>query len=487
MKPNDPEATMPPDAARRLLGISSATYFRWLREGKLRGVRVGRRWRFSRAALEALLRSESGGDEEVRRGLEQAVAAWRELLRARGIRAQEIEAMAATHDVKALARCVLEHAHRNRATAVHLEAGAAGWNVRERIDGFLVPAGRTLPGPAAGGLVADFKALAGLDPLPSSRAAQGRFFAEIAGRRVDVRAATFPTGLGESLTLRLLDPEWTAPRLEASGFSRALCAAVRALVRGPRGVFVVNGPTDSGKTTTLYSLLVELRRPGLKIMTAEDAGEVFLEGIQQANVGGPDGMGFRDAVFAMMRSEVDIAMVSEIRTDDMFAGIFSVASAGRRLFTALHAADAVGALHRMIEMGKLNGSWIADNLLGILDQRLVRVNCPDCRRRERLKADSARLLGIVAREAFAAPGCARCRQTGFRGRTAAGALLTVTPALRAALESGADLARLRAAAADQPGLRAALAEKVLAGDVAPAEALRVLPPAEEGAAAPSSS
>ncbi len=478
---HDGEPTLTPAEARKRLGISPATYFRWLREGRLRGVRAGRRWRFPVSVIEGLLRSPGPGVREARRGLEEALGVWRGLLLGRGARKSEVDAMVKSErsnpggEARALARLVLEHARRNRATAVHLEPGADGMSVRERIDGVLAPVERTLATAAAGEVVAALKGMAGLDPAPSRRAAHGRFFADVGGRRVDVVAATYPTGTGESLTLRLLDPEWTAPRLEELGYSPGLCAALRERMGRPRGVLVVNGPTDSGKTTTLYSLLVEQRRPDRKIMTAEDPIEVRFDGILQAEVGGAGGMGFADAVRAMLVHEVDVAMIAEIRTDDLFGLVFSLGASGRKALTVLHAFDAVGALHRIITMGGLKGSYVADTLLGILDQRLVRRTCPDCRGKTRLRPEEARRLGLscadARREVAAGKGCPACRGTGFRGRTAVGALLSVTPALRKALEAGAGLEELRAAAADQPTLRDALRERVLAGEISPGEAV----------------
>ncbi|MBI2921213.1 MAG: Flp pilus assembly complex ATPase component TadA [Planctomycetes bacterium] len=461
---------------RKSLGISTATYYRWLREGKLKGSRAGRDWRFPRAAVQDLLRSGNLSPD-----LQAACDAYARRLRSSGLEKKEIDVMQKKNTPPdALALMVLEHAHRLRASNVHVEPGPAGLTVRERIDGQLAPAATALPAGAAPELMGALKRMAGLDPAVQDRPLSGRFFAPVGGRRIDVLATTFPTGLGESMTLTLLDPQTRIPALEDLGFGEDTVAAIRRLIRRNSGLFVVNGPSGQGKTTTLYSMLLAVRSPEVKIMTVEDPVELRLEGIQQAAVA--PGMGFGDALLAMLRSDVNVAMVSELR-DPETAHLALSAANSHRVFTVLHAPDAVAAVRRLAEIGGAHSGMLADVLLGVLDQRLVRRVCSMCLHRVEITEDEARALWMGARDAkrkaAAGKGCAACRGTGFRGMIAVGHLLTMTQGLRRAIETRGNYPELWNAAAGG-GIAADLRRAVLEELVAPAEAVRVL----KGAAMP---
>ena len=460
---------------RKALGISTPTYYRWLREGKLKGTRAGRDWRFPRALVDELLRSGSATSET-----RDAIKAWTSELLAAGVHSKDIDPMvtAAARPGDTLARLVLRHAHARRATDVHVEPAAGGFCVRERVDGSLAPAGRTLAPGAAADLLQAVRDMAGFPPGASTLPASGRFFADIGGHTIDVRAATYPTAAGPSLCLSLLDPATLIPRLDDLGLPKNILAAIRAAVSRP-GLFIVNGRAGSGKTTTLYSLLLDLARPELKVMTAEDPVELNFEGIQQSAVGQPGGPSFADAIRAMAHSNVDIAMAAEMRDGESMRAILTLATTGRRALTVLHAPDAVAALHRFIQVSEVEPALFAENISGILNQRLARKPCPACISPAKLTAGEAHELGLsakdVGRKVIASAGCAKCRKTGVRGATVVADLLTITPALRKAIEARAGVDELRAAMPDSfRPLRDEVIGKMFACELTPAEAIRVV-------------
>ncbi|MHC4223323.1 MAG: GspE/PulE family protein, partial [Planctomycetota bacterium] len=200
---------------------------------------------------------------------------------------------------------------------------------------------------------------------------------------------------------------------------------------------IVNGPTSSGKTTTLYCLLRELSTPGRKVMTVEDPVELHLDGLLQANIG--TGMSFPEAMRAMLRNDLDVGMVSEMRDGESMRLLFQMANAGHLMLTAMHAPNAVTVLQRVLEFGEVEPRLLVENLLGILDQRLVGRSCPHCRRSRRITKSDAEMLrlqgGDRRRSAAYNEGCEECEGTGIIGRTVVGELLALTPSLRDAIEA----------------------------------------------------
>ncbi len=462
------------EQVQTLLGISPATYYRWLREGKLRGTKVGRRWRFTRDAVEALLSGATARGEERRADLERA-------RRECGQRLHELEGGGAVTAIleaspdegERLARLLVRHALARGATDLHLTPGAAGLDVRERIDGVLRRAQPALAGEAGDEVVRAVKRLAG---LTAPDACEGQFFEPLADRQVDVRCASYPSALGESVTLRLLDPARVILSLERLGFSEGVRRDLRSAVRRGKGVLVVNGPAGSGKTTTAYSLLAELNRPDLKVMTAEDPVELLIDGLVQAPV--QDGLGFVAIMRRMLLADLDVGYVSELRDPESMRLLYQIAAAGHLMLSCLHAPDAPRALARLLAVGEVAPALVADETLGVLDQRLVPKSCLACRSQERLRPEDADRLELpAARRALqvsANAGCEACEGTGRRGRVAVGALLSLEAPLREAIRGGARAPEELAAAADFGGLREALLERVTAGDVSPAAAATAL-------------
>jgi excisionase family DNA binding protein len=435
----DPQRPLDAREVQKVLGISSATFYRWLREGQLKGTKVGGRWRFERAFVEALLGASDADRAQELADLGRARALCRQRLPP-DFDSKDLDAMdnASLSDAHAVADLLVAHAVARKATDLHIAPAAEGLAVRERVDGVLAEVSPALPGRAGAEIVEALKKKAGLDLAVVDRPQVGQFFADVLGRKVDVRAATFPTWQGESLTLRLADPEGVHLRLGEVGYSESIVAQIMKAISRPHGVFLLNGPSGSGKTTTLYCALVSLYRPGLKVMTVEDPVEAHLDGILQAQV--TEGMQHKDAMLAMLRNDLDVGMVSELRDAETIRLLFQMAGTGHMMLSALHAPDAVHALSRLLAVGAVEPRFLVENLRGILDQRLVGKSCRHCRElRPLAKEDSGRLLlpAKARRGKFAYnPGCEVCNQTGQLGRVPVGEFLELSPALVALIEEG---------------------------------------------------
>ncbi len=475
---NAPQRLLGPADVRAALGISAPTYFRWLRDGRLKGIRVGGRWKFPKSEVDRLLGRTDPAEVRRAQALATAVRAYVDSLVGMGWKRKEVEAMAQTQDGSALATLVLTHALERGATDIHVIPRAEGLEVRERINGALAEVPSSLPQAAAGDLVRSVKALAGLDVEATDLPQDGRCFTAYKERQVGTFVSTYPTDLGEALTIRLLDPATLRLKFSELGFGRALSDQVLRAVDRPRGVFLVNGPTGSGKTTVLYSLLKYLHSPGLKVMTVEDPVEVHLDGMLQANV--TERMGFEEAMRAMLRNDLDVAMVSELRTPEVMRLLFQMAASGHLMLSGMHAPDAVTALRRLLDIGKVPPRLLAENVLGILDQRLVRLSCPHCRAMKPLSSSDAERLKLApSRTRFKAAenrGCDRCQGTGALGRCLVGALLVPGKELRAALDAGeVGEEALRAALPENARtLRDAILERLAGGDLTPSSAIDAL-------------
>ena len=405
------------DAAevQSLLGISAPTFYRWLKSGKLRGSRVGRHWRFRREDIDALLEPTSPAHDVLE------VVRQRLLARLPSSAAEEPPMQPTEQD---LARLALRAAFASRAESLHLEPGER-WQLRERVDGRLVPLQDELPQEAGEALA---RGLASLLALPDAPAASARRALTLGDAELQVQAVRFPTPRGPSLAMKLVDPAIALPVLDDLGLSADTVARLRALLRRGHGTLVVNGPTGSGKSTTLYLLLKELARPHRKCMTIEDPVELLIDDTVQGQV--EPGFGFPEALQAMMRSDIDVALVSEVRTPDVARQVLAMGASGHLVLTALHAPAPAEALARLAAH---DAELTAAAVIGVLDQRLLPAACPSCAVERALTADEARV--VPTERGVSAAGCEAC-QDGVRGRTAIGSLVEVDEATRAQLRRG---------------------------------------------------
>jgi type IV pilus assembly protein PilB len=334
--------------------------------------------------------------------------------------AAELERMAGQTPVVRFVSLVLSQAIRDHASDIHFEPFEGEFKVRCRIDGTLRE--MTPPPPSlALPVTSRLKVLAGLNIAERRVPQDGRLRFAVDGRSVDLRISTLPTQSGESVVLRVLDPSSAPLQLAALGLPAALEAEVREIIHRPHGIFVVTGPTGSGKTTTLYGCLRIINHPGLKILTAEDPVEYEIEGIMQLPVNPGIGLTFAAALRSFLRQDPDVLMVGEIRDLETAQIAIQAALTGHLVLSTLHTNDAAGAITRLIDMG-VEPYLLCATLEAVLAQRLVRRICPDCRETAGPPATLLAQFGLdpgqtEGRSFHRGRGCDACQHTGYKGRT----------------------------------------------------------------------
>jgi general secretion pathway protein E len=374
-----------------------------------------------------------------------------------------------------LINALLTQALRENASDIHIEPFETRSVVRFRMDGALrdvIEPKRALHA----AIVSRIKVMAQLDIAEKRLPQDGRITLRLAGRPVDVRVSTLPTGHGERVVLRLLDKQAGRLQLGALGMSDATLARLDALIHRPHGIVLVTGPTGSGKTTTLYAALSRLDAKLLNIMTVEDPIEYDLDGIGQTQANPRIELTFARALRAILRQDPDVIMIGEIRDLETAQIAVQASLTGHLVLATLHTNDAASSVTRLIDMG-IEPFLLASSLLGVLGQRLVRRLCPVCRQPHTPSETELAAIGEtgLAAPLFTAVGCAACNASGYRGRTGIYELLAVDESLRRMIHDGAaeqDL-RAHAAAHGMTRMREDGMRWVRAGDTSLEEVLRV--------------
>ncbi|NKB97838.1 MAG: type II secretion system protein GspE [Pseudomonadales bacterium] len=371
-----------------------------------------------------------------------------------------------------LINALLAEAIRENASDVHIETFERDLVVRFRVDGVMrevVRPKREL----ASLLVSRIKVMARLDIAEKRIPQDGRISLRIGGREVDVRVSTMPASSGERVVLRLLDKQAGRLRLQNLGMSEGSLSRLQGVVHKPHGIFLVTGPTGSGKTTTLYASLAELSALTINILTVEDPIEYNLAGIGQTQVNTKADMTFARGLRAILRQDPDVVMVGEIRDLETAEIAVQASLTGHLVMSTLHTNTAVGAVTRLMDMG-VEPFLLSSSLVGVLAQRLVRTLCPDCR--EERAANTAELEFLKEQDAtvYDAKGCDACGQTGYRGRIGIYELVVVDDTIRQLIHDRVSEQELTTYARQLgPGIREDGKEKVLAGVTTVQEVLRV--------------
>jgi general secretion pathway protein E len=379
--------------------------------------------------------------------------------------------------VRALDR-ILSYAFEQRASDIHFEPKRNATLVRLRIDGVLHDV-HLIPRVVYQALVSRVKLLSGCNLAEKRRPQDGRIKRDQSGREIELRVSTMPTAFGEKAVLRIFDPDILLKQVEQLGFSQHELPIFYEFLSRPTGIILVTGPTGSGKTTTLYSALKYLSKPEVNIITIEDPIEMVHDEFNQVAVRPQIDVTFANALRTVLRQDPDIIMVGEIRDTDTAEHAVQAALTGHLVLSTLHTNDAPSSITRLLDL-KVPHFLISSTLIGILAQRLVRVNCSHCSQEYEPTVEEAALVGIAPdrlseHRLKRGHGCLHCRQTGFSGRDGIFEILPMTDQIRSLVARQADATELFRAGrnAGMRTLREAAAEKALQGITTVAEMVRV--------------
>jgi type IV pilus assembly protein PilB len=350
---------------------------------------------------------------------------------------ESVASMAAADESDApvvkLCNLIIQEAINLRASDIHIEPFADRVRIRYRIDGVLVErdsAPRRLLAP----LLSRLKIMGSIDISEKRRPQDGRIKMTVHGKHFDLRVSLLPSAHGQSAVMRILDRGNIQVNIRDLGFAEDDYIRFQNIIKRPNGIFLVTGPTGSGKTTTLYSALNELNRPDRKIITAEDPVEYYLPGINQVEVKHGIGLDFARIIRAMLRQAPNIILVGEIRDKETAEIAVQASLTGHLVFSTLHTNDAPSAVTRLADIG-VPPFLIASSVIAIMAQRLVRVNCVKCKEPYNPDPRELRAAAIsgdtLAKAQFMkGRGCNHCRQTGYRGRQGIFEMMRMTSVIR---------------------------------------------------------
>ncbi len=360
----------------------------------------------------------------------------------------DVQSETYSQPVVRLVNALFSDAVKRGASDIHFEPEAGFLRFRYRVDGVLRQV-RSLHKNYWSAIVVRIKVMAGLDIAETRAPQDGRISLTLSGRQIDFRVSTLPTVHGENIVVRILDRQKGIVPLDELGLDPGLLHALRIMVARPEGLVLVTGPTGSGKTTTLYSLLQHLNTEHVNIMTLEDPVEYPTVSIRQTSVNDAVRLDFASGIRSILRQDPDIILVGEIRDEDSAAMAFRAAMTGHQVFSTLHTNSALGAIPRLFDLG-IRADIMAGNIIGIMAQRLVRVLCPNCKVPQAPDAIARRLLraGESAElpTLYRAVGCAHCEGQGYKGRTALMELLKIDPEIDELMARQATTRELSAAA-----------------------------------------
>ncbi|TWU40662.1 GspE/PulE family protein [Novipirellula artificiosorum] len=350
-----------------------------------------------------------------------------------------------------LVQAILSGAATAGASDVHLEPHKPEMRVRYRVDGELQQV-MTIPNHIEDSVISRIKVMADMDTTENRRPQDGHLNVFENGKRVGFRVSGIPTVDGQKLVLRLLDEGGKNYSLDNLGMMYRDNTMLRQMIAKPHGMFVVTGPTGSGKSTTLYAVLQHLNGDDRNIVTVEDPVEYRISGINQVQSDNEFGMGFANALKYIMRQDPDVIMVGEIRDSETAMTAIQAALTGHLLISTLHTNDAVGAVQRLADLG-VDNFKIAGSLLGSVAQRLLRRVCENCKQPIRPNENLLDALdpeGKIARSVdfFRGDGCKKCLGTGFSGRLPIFEIMPITPDITMAIEAGVPHSKLQQMAVD---------------------------------------
>ena len=349
-----------------------------------------------------------------------------------------------TQPVVRLVGALLINAVKLGVSDIHFEPEHAFLRIRYRIDGVLHQV-RSLHKSHWAGIAVRIKVISGMDIAETRAPQDGRININLCGRQIDFRVSTHPTIHGENIVLRVLDREKSIVPLNNMGLRESTLAELNRMMARPEGILVVTGPTGSGKTTTLYSLLSHQNTNEVNIMTLEDPVEYPVTMMRQTSISEVNKIDFANGIRSIMRQDPDIILVGEIRDVDTATMAFRAAMTGHQVFSTLHTNSALGTFPRLLDIG-VTPDIMAGNIIGVVAQRLVRILCNRCKEAYIPDADECKTLGMKADDnstVYKKVGCEHCNHTGYRGRMAIIELLSIDSEMDALIARRSPLDELR--------------------------------------------
>jgi len=345
-----------------------------------------------------------------------------------------------------LVHLMISEAVQLRASDVHVEPFEDRIRIRYRIDGRLVERDSP-PRRLLGAILSRIKILADMDIAERRRPQDGRIKITAGGKTLDLRVSVLPTNHGQSVVMRLLDPDNIKIGIRQLGLGETDFRLFTELIKRPNGIILVTGPTGSGKTTTLYAALNALNRPDRKIITAEDPVEYYLPGVNQTEVRHDIGLDFAKIIKAMLRQAPNMILVGEMRDHETASMGIQASLTGHLVFSTLHTNDAPSAISRLTDIG-VPGYLVASSVIAVLAQRLVRVTCPRCKQPHKYSPEILAEAGITEEMLQGAKfmkgvGCNHCNRSGFRGRIAVYEIMRLTSKVREHIFNNSTTAQIR--------------------------------------------
>ncbi len=352
-----------------------------------------------------------------------------------------------SHPIVRLVNAIVFEAVKIGASDIHFEPEENSVRVRNRIDGDLVVA-HVIHKEYWNGICQRLKIMAEMNIADKLTPQDGRFGMSMGGREADFRVSCLPTVHGENIVLRILDQNASIVPVEKLDFSAHNSQLIEKILARPEGIVVVTGPTGSGKTTTLYSMLNAINTPDVNIQTLEDPVEYSLKGIRQAHVREGGGFTFADGIKALLRQDPDIIFVGEIRDEVTAEQALKAAMTGHQVFSSLHTNDCFGTIPRLVDL-KLKPAMLSGALIASFAQRLVRRICTNCKVEYQASAEECRLLAMDPSKPptlYRGEGCVMCNGTGYKGRVGVHEVLYVDETLEELIAADRPIAEIKAAA-----------------------------------------
>jgi type II secretory ATPase GspE/PulE/Tfp pilus assembly ATPase PilB-like protein len=460
------------DEDTRLLTLATTDVFKVVVLDQLRANLGGR------IEIRTLLATEAQIEESIDKfyGFELSVDGILEEIETGEIDYQSLQAAEGeyTQPVVRLVGALLVDAVKRGASDIHFEPEQAFLRIRYRIDGVLETI-RSLHKTYWPGIAVRVKVMSGMNIAETRAPQDGRVSMNLSGRPIDFRVSTQPTIHGENIVLRVLDREKSIISLDRMNLTDRQREKLLLMLARPEGILIVTGPTGSGKTTTLYSLLSQVNDETVNIMTLEDPVEYPVTLMRQTSVNESAKMEFANGIRSIMRQDPDIILVGEVRDHDTAEMAFRAAMTGHQVFTTLHTNSALGSFPRLLDIG-IPPDIMAGNIIGVIAQRLVRVLCVHCRQPYEPSVEERRLIGRPVQQLYRPVGCSHCNGKGYRGRTAIMEILVMDGEIDELVARRATLRELRttAMARDFQPLADEAIERVVDGTTSLVEVARTV-------------